>query len=82
VNFLTRNSQKLYNELIQQGSISKVEALRVGVIIEEMDIHDLNEGIATTQHNDIKTVYSNLFTGLPKSSRCFRIYSDEVLRLK
>ncbi len=55
--------QKLYNELIQQGSISKVEALRVGVIIEEMDIHDLNEGIATTQHNDIKTVYSNLLQG-------------------
>jgi len=55
--------QKLYNELIQQGSISKVEALRGGIIIEETDIDDLNEGIATTQHNDIKTVYSNLLQG-------------------
>lgn len=55
--------QKLYNELIQHGSISKVEALKVGVIIEETDIDNLNEGIATTQHNDIKTVYSNLLQG-------------------
>jgi hypothetical protein len=46
-----------------QGSISKLEALKVGVIIEETDIDDLNEGIATTRHNDIKTVYSNLLQG-------------------
>jgi hypothetical protein len=35
----------------------------VGVIIEETDIDDLNEAIATSQHNDIKTVYSNLLQG-------------------
>jgi hypothetical protein len=55
--------QELYDDLIRQGSISKLEALKVGVIIEETDIDDLNEGIATTRHNDIKTVYSNLLQG-------------------
>ena len=61
--FTNPDLQELSDDLIQQGSISKVEALRVGVIIEETDIDDLNEGIATTRHNDIKTVYSNLLQG-------------------
>lgn len=61
--FTNPDLQKLYNDLILQGSISKVEALKVGVIIEETDIEDLNEAIAASQHNDIKTVYSNLLQG-------------------
>jgi len=61
--FTNPDLQKLYDDLIREGSISKVEALRVGVIIEETDIDDLTEGIATTRHNDIKTVYSNLLQG-------------------
>jgi hypothetical protein len=61
--FSKTDLQKLYDDLVRQGSISKVEALRVGVIIEEMDIDDLTEGIATARHNDIKTVYSNLLQG-------------------
>lgn len=61
--FTNPDLQKLYNDLILQGSISKVEALKVGAIIEETDIKDLNEAIAASQHNDIKTVYSNLLQG-------------------
>lgn len=55
--------QKLFNDLIQQGSISKAEALKVGILIEETDIDDLNEGITSTRQNDIETVYSNLLQG-------------------
>ena len=55
--------QSLYNELIQDGSVSLVDALEVGVFIEETDIDDLNAGIASTTHKDIKTVYSNLLQG-------------------
>jgi len=55
--------RKLYNDLIQQGSISRVEALSVGILVEETDISDLNEGIASTRQNDIKTVYRNLLQG-------------------
>jgi hypothetical protein len=61
--FTNPDLQQLYDDLIQQGSISKAEALRVGVIIEETDIDDLNEAIATAEHNDIETVYSNLLQG-------------------
>jgi hypothetical protein len=61
--FTNPDLQKLYNDLILQGSISKAESLKVGVIIEETDIDDLNEAIAISQHNDIKTVYSNLVQG-------------------
>ena len=61
--FTNLDLQQLYDDLIQQGSISKAEALKVGVIIEETDIDDLNEAIATTRHNDLKTVYSKLLQG-------------------
>jgi hypothetical protein len=61
--FTNPDLQQLYDDLIQQGSISKAEALEVGVIIEETDIDDLNEAIAAAGHNDIKTVYSNLLQG-------------------
>ena len=44
--FSNPDLQKLYDDLIQQGSISKVEALRVGVIIEETDIDDLTEKVS------------------------------------
>lgn len=55
--------QMLYNDLIVQGSISKTEALNVGVIIEVKDIEDLNAAIAITEHADINQVYGNLRQG-------------------
>jgi hypothetical protein len=61
--FTNPDLQELYDDLIRQGSISKVEAFKVGVIIEETDIDDLYQGIATTSHNDIRNVYSNLLQG-------------------
>ena len=61
--FTNPDLQQLYDDLIQQGSISRAEALKVGVIIEKTDIDDLNEAIATAEHNDIKTVYRNLLQG-------------------
>jgi hypothetical protein len=61
--FTNTTLQNLYTQLITQGSISKTEALNVGVYIEETDIDDLNAAIAVTTHEDIKTVYRNLLTG-------------------
>lgn len=60
---LTDKFSTLYDELLAQGKISRVEALNVGVTIEEMDISDLEDGIAATTHRDIKNVYSNLLQG-------------------
>jgi len=61
--FTNEELQSLYYDLIQDGSVSLVEALNVGVFIEETDIDDLNAGIATTKRKDIITVYSNLLAG-------------------
>ena len=61
--FTDQDLQDLYTGLIQQGSVSVVEALKVGVFIEETDIDDLTAGIASTKRRDIKNVYSNLLQG-------------------
>ncbi len=61
--FTNGDLQNLYDELIQRGSDSAVEALQVGVLIEETDIDDLNMAMGLTRRKDIKTVYSNLLQG-------------------
>jgi hypothetical protein len=61
--FTNQDLQDLYDALIKDGGVSLVEALKVGVVIEETDIDDLNAGIASTKRKDIKTVYSNLLLG-------------------
>ena len=61
--FTNQDLQESYNKLIIQGNLSVVEALNVGVIIEQTDIQDLKEGLAITVHKDIKRVYENLMAG-------------------
>jgi len=53
----------LYKTLTEAGSASLVEALKVGVFIEETDIDDLETGIASTIRRDVSKVYRNLLTG-------------------
>ena len=61
--FTNDDLQTLYNDLKDRGRQSLIEALKVGVVIEETDILDLKEGIASTQRKDITKVYSNLLQG-------------------
>jgi hypothetical protein len=61
--FANPDLQDLYESLMERGSISLLEALKVGVIIEVTDLADLKEGIDTSTHKDIKTVYNNLLEG-------------------
>ena len=61
--FTNPDLQKLYDDLIVQGSISKVDTFKIGVLIEETDIDDLNKAIAAARHDDIITVYNNLLLG-------------------
>lgn len=59
--FVNTELQKLYEQLIKQGNISEVEALKVGAAIEEIDIIDLGKHIQELQNNeDISAVYTNL----------------------
>ncbi|NJF24163.1 DUF2202 domain-containing protein [Thermococcus sp. Bubb.Bath] len=63
--------QALYDQLIGQGSQSTVDALKVGALIEEIDIKDLGGWIANTDNEDIKQVYSNLMAGSENHLRAF-----------
>ena len=53
----------LYAQLVTQGQASVLDALRVGILIEETDIADLQKAISETTHPDIAMVYNNLMRG-------------------
>ncbi len=69
--FQNEELQALYDQLVEQGSQSDVEALKVGALIEETDIKDLQEWTAKTDNEDIKQVYENLMTGSENHLRAF-----------
>ena len=62
---------KLYNQLTEKGLVSVSEALKVGVIIEELDIKDLDEEISKTKNPEIIAVYENLKRGSENHLRAF-----------
>lgn len=53
----------IYAELIAKGSLSLKDALEVGVIIEEMDIHDIELMLLDATQTDVKNVMTNLLAG-------------------
>lgn len=62
---------RLYQQLLAQGSRSTVDALKVGTLIEELDIADLNALSRQTQRADVLRVYSNLTRGSRNHLRAF-----------
>lgn len=69
--FVNQDLQTLYDQLVEQGSQSLADALRVGAAIEEIDILDLDATIARTDHADIVLVYQNLSAGSENHLRAF-----------
>lgn len=63
--------QGLYNSLMTSGSQSLADALRVGAMIEELDIIDLQIRLTATTDEDIQMVYSNLMNGSFNHMRIF-----------
>ena len=62
--FKNPDLQELYNKLIEAGKVNRVEALKVGALIEETDILDLQEQIDEKIDNkDITQVYTSLLNG-------------------
>jgi hypothetical protein len=55
--------QALYDELIARGNESLEQALRVGVLIEETDIVDIQEALDATKVTAIRRVLTNLQNG-------------------
>jgi hypothetical protein len=63
--------QGLYDRLIADGSRSLDDALRVGALIEELDISDLQARSAATEIPEIIAVYANLERGSRNHLRAF-----------
>jgi hypothetical protein len=69
--FADVNVQNLYNNLVTKGSKSIGEAYRTGALIEELDIKDLSNAIASTSNANITLVFENLEKGSRNHLRSF-----------
>jgi len=63
--------QKLYDRLLERGNRSLVEALKVGALVEELDIKDLKERLEKVDNEDVKVVFKNLMKGSRNHLRAF-----------
>lgn len=69
--FTNQDLQALYDQLIQQGSQSLVDAIRVGAAIEEIDILDLQSRLALASNPEVQQVFTNLLKGSSNHLRAF-----------
>jgi hypothetical protein len=64
--------QALYDKLVAMGQTSLIDALKVGCLIEEKDIQDINDKKAEVlDEPDIVQVYDNLLCGSRNHLRAF-----------
>mgnify|MGYP000055973747 CR=1 FL=1 len=66
----------LYTELTEQSSVSLVEALKVGALIEDLDIDDIEKMMTHTTNTSVLKVYSNLVCG---SKNHIRAYTNTIV---
>ncbi len=69
--FNSSEMRALYVKLVSMGNKSELDALKVGAMVEDLDIKDLDELINQTNNTDIKNVYSNLVRGSRNHLRSF-----------
>ena len=70
--FADMTLQALHDNLLTDGNQSLIDGLKVGGIIEEVDILDLeNELTNNVDNDDIELVYSNLLKGSRNHLRAF-----------
>ncbi|NPA86902.1 MAG: DUF2202 domain-containing protein [Candidatus Diapherotrites archaeon] len=63
--------QQLYDQLVAQGSQSLVDALKVGALIEELDIWDLENWLQKVENPDVRSVFCFLERGSRNHLRAF-----------
>ena len=61
----------LYQQLVNRGEQSYIDALQVGATIEDLDIYDLQQYISGTENRAILQVYQNLAKGSRNHIRAF-----------
>ncbi len=69
--FTNPELQALYDQLMEEGGQSLADALRVGALVEEVDIIDLEDYIDQTDNEDLLLVYQNLLKGSYNHLRAF-----------
>lgn len=69
--FSNPDLQILYDQLIGQGALSELDALKVGALIEEVDISDLAIALNETTSTYIQQVYQRLMAGSENHLRAF-----------
>jgi hypothetical protein len=81
--FDNEHLQDIYDELYTRGNISLIEALKVGVDIELLDIDDLVLALGATDKTDLETVYNNLMEGSKRHLIAFQsnLEKQEVIYL-
>lgn len=70
--FANSELQALYDQLVNDGSASLIDALIVGALIEEIDMIDIQHAIDRVEgNNDIVLLYENLMKGSRNHLRAF-----------
>ncbi len=69
--FTSTTMQELYDNLVDKGKTSLLDALIVGATVEDLDIKDLNILKAETIKEDILVTYNNLQRGSRNHLRAF-----------
>ena len=69
--FVNQELANLYDTLLARGYLSSLDALKVGALIEEVDMVDLKRAIEETDNEDIQVLYENLLSGSRNHLRAF-----------
>ncbi|MDF1629155.1 MAG: DUF2202 domain-containing protein [Alcanivoracaceae bacterium] len=69
--FTNLELQELYHTLVEQGSVSFIDGLHVGALIEEVDMEDILAAIEATDERAMILAYSNLLDGSKSHLRGF-----------
>ncbi|MES9928737.1 MAG: DUF2202 domain-containing protein, partial [Candidatus Thiodiazotropha sp. 6PDIVS] len=69
--FTNQDLQQLYDTLITQGSVSQIDAVLTGALIEEVDMQDLNEMIESSSNSGLISLYEKLLCGSRNHLRSF-----------
>lgn len=76
--FTSPDFQKMYDQLVVKGSKSRVEAFKVGALIEDLDIKDLMDYLDEVTNENIIMVFENLAKG---SRNHLRAFNRHLVRL-
>ncbi len=75
--FFDPNLSSLYATLMKKGATSPINAIKVGGLIEEVDIADLEFAVSSTKRQDIIRVYENIHRGSRNHLRSFAVLSAQ-----